>query len=152
MRRRIVIVVSVCIAMPLWFASRHAIDVAPPPCPPADLLLSNGLQLELEKALLRRKRALAGATAGGTLNASSWRLREAAWRDAAELAERARYHTHAQLFGEPLSSSQLTLHSARELLVNTGTHFAGRCPRYTGEYAPFDYWEPEFACACDAVA
>ena len=82
MRRRIVIVVSVCIAMPLWFASRHAIHVAPPPCPPADLLLSNGLQLELEKALLRRKRALAGATAGGTLNASSWRLREAAWRDA----------------------------------------------------------------------
>ena len=95
MRRRIVIVVSVCIAMPFWFASRHAIHVAPPPCPPADLLLSNGLQLELEKALLRRKRALAGATAGGTLNASSWRLREAAWRDAAELAERARYHTLA---------------------------------------------------------
>ena len=149
-RRRIIIVfsLSTCVAISIW-SLRKVGHTAPPPCPLADAPMPSGLQVILQKDLQRRKIRLASATALGSIKASSWPLREAAWREAAELAERARMETHAQLFGERLSESQLTLHSAQELLIRKGAHYAGDCPRYTGEYCPFDYWEPEFACECD---
>lgn len=69
-----------------------------------------------------------------------WQLREDAWRQVAAASEHQRLCTHRALFADFLPTSPLRLKEALDTDLTN---------RYTGEYTPHDYWEPEYACFGD---